>query len=79
MMIVFEDVPGGILRAKARRHDRSSDKRNTNLTAVCVRGKQQWHALRQSRKDVGIVCERDQRLSFGNTGECVSNPLRLCP
>jgi hypothetical protein len=63
---VLNNVAPDVAIAEARNtHNRAND-RKPDLSTMRVSSEQKRDALRQPRKDIGIVRERNQRLAGGN-------------
>ena len=60
-MTVLDDVADCIPLTITRRHDRPTNEGNGNLSAVRMRSDREDHAMRYFRKDIRIVCERNDR------------------
>ena len=71
--------PIDVAIAVVRGFDDTSNQWKSYLAAVSVAREEEGHALWEIRKYVGVVCQRDHRLSFRNHRNCVRNRLPSCP
>jgi len=78
-MIVFDDVPASIVVAYFRRPNRRTNNRESDLCTVGMTRHEKLYPLRKPRKDVGIMCERNDWLTFGDLRDRFADALWTRP
>ena len=79
MVAVLDDVPRNIALTVIRRLDHAAEERETHLPAMSVSRQKQRDLRRQTRKDVRVMGQRDQRRARRDFGNRFFDELRTRP